>query len=97
MDDQRLLVSASDPVQAEIEAMLTDLAQQLGKPLPSSQPQTPAVQPQKSAPASMLPGTRDAKTGANPFADDPFGGSQRPSNNPVQPGGDSSDPFGSGK
>ncbi|MEZ6075139.1 MAG: hypothetical protein R3C56_05550 [Pirellulaceae bacterium] len=97
LDDQRLLVSVSDPVQAEIEAMLADLAQQLGKPLPGSLPESSAVQSQIPAPVGMLPGARGAKTTANPFADNPFGGSQTPSNNPVQPGGDSSDPFGSGK
>ncbi len=82
LDENFLLVSVSDPAQAEIEMMLTDLARQLGKPLPQSVVKKSATpRPNRSAPID------------NPFADkpagnssDPFGGSNATSN--------SNNPFG---
>ena len=94
LDDQRLLVSASDPAHAEIEAMLVDLARQLGISLPSALPQTSSVQPPTSIPKDEAPA---ASTVADPARDNPFSDFQRPSNNPVQPSGKPNDPFGSGK
>ena len=95
LNDQSLLVSAGDPAHAEIEAMLVDLARQLGVTLPYLLPQQQAaVRPPVRTPKGGAPA---ASAVVDPFEDNPFGDSQRPSKNPLGPGGGSFDPFGSGK
>lgn len=66
LDNQLMLISASDPAHAEIERMLGGLARQLGKQLPQKESALPATSKlQKKGPATLP-------------TDDPFGGSTDP-------------------
>ncbi len=85
LPEERLLISASDPAHFEIERLLVDLAQQLGKKLPQMAEAKPTENKRKQAVPS--PAT----------VDDPFGASDNPFGDSPSPPGTNNDPFGSGK